>query len=458
MGSISSPNPATFTGNSSFSTQLSAVISNAVTMASQPIVQLQKQQDTLTSQQTELQSLSNNFQSLQSALDSIDNAVGIGSYSASFSNSSVGTASIGSGVMSGSYTVDVISLGSQTNTMSAAGGGSGTTTVTDPTSQNIDSSQNYTLTVNGTTYNISGASTLDQLAQAINTSGANLQATVVNVGGSGSPDYRLSVQSLNYAPDTIQLSDSGSNTTLLNSITTGSSVQYQVNGQSSTLTSNSRTISLSTGLSITFQGVGSTTINVGQSVSGVGNALSSFVSAYNSAVDALATNRGKNGGALSGQAIVYQLTNTLQTITKYMGSSGSVTSLASLGVTFDQTGHLSFDSSTFNQLAWSSPSSIMNFLGSETVGGFLQTASTALKSAADPITGVLAQASDSLATEVTDISTQIANNQTRVAQLQSTLTSQMAAADAAIASLEGQVGQLTTLFTDMQNYTYGANH
>jgi flagellar hook-associated protein 2 len=342
--------------------------------------------------------------------------------------------------------------------MSTAGGGSGTTTVTDPTSQNIDASQNYTLTVNGTNYNITGATTLDQLAQAINTSGANVQATVVNVGGSSSPDYRLSVQSLNYAPDTIQLSDNGSNTALLSNITTGSSVQYQVNGQPSTITASSRNISLSTGLTITLQGTGSTTIDVGQDVSGVSSALSSFVSAYNSAVDELANNRGKNGGALSGQAIVYELSNALQSIANYAGTSGAVTSLASLGVAFDQTGHLSFDSSTFNQLAASSPSAITNFLGSETGSGFLQSATNALTSVSDPVTGMITQANSAIAKEVSDISTQISSDQDKVTQLQTTLTNQMAAADAMIASLEGQVSQMTTLFSDMQTYAYNSSH
>ena len=457
MGSTSLVNPATFTGNSSFSTQLNAVIASAVNMASQTITQLQNQQSTLVDQQTELSTLSNNFQSLQNALDSIDNGAGIGSYSASFSNNSIASASIAAGIMPGSYSIDVLSLGSQTNTMSAAGGGSGSTTVTDPSSQNIDASQNYTLTVNGTNYNITGAATLDQLAQAINTSGASVQATVVNVGGSSSPDYRLSVQSLNYAPDTIQLSDNGANTALLNNLTTGSSVQYQVNGQPTTITANSRNVSLSTGLTLALQGVGSTTVTVGQNVSGVATSLSSFVSAYNSVVDELARNRGKNGGALAGQAIVYELSNALQGIANYAGSSGSVTSLAAMGVTFDQTGHLTFDSSTFYQVAASSPSTVMNFLGSETGSGFLQSANNALKSVSDPITGMLSQANSALATEVSSISTQISNDQAKVTQLQTTLTSQMAAADAMIASLEGQVSQMTTLFTDMQNYAYNAN-
>jgi flagellar hook-associated protein 2 len=362
--------------------------------------------------------------------------------------------------MPGIYSLQVMSLGSQTNTMSNAGGGDGSTTVTDPTSQNIDSSQNYTLTVNGQIYNITGASSLDQLAQAINTSGASVQATVVNVGGSSSPDYRLSVQSLNYAPDTIQLSDNGSNTALLSNVgPVGSAVEYQVNGQSTTVTSNSRNINLSTGLSVTLQGTGSTTIDVGQNLSGVSNALSSFVSAYNTALNDVSNNRGQNGGALSGQAIVYALNNALQSIANFAGASGTVTSLAALGVTFSQTGQLSFDSSTFYELAATSPSSITNFLGSETgSSGFLQNAENVLQSVTSPGTGILTQATSSLATEVSNISTQISDDQARVAQLQSTLTSQMAAADATISAMESQVSEMTTLFSDMQTYAYANSH
>lgn len=455
---ISSTSSATFNGSSTYAAQLNAVISNAVTMASAPINQLETQQTTLTGQQSELQTITEDFQSLQNSIDGLNTAVGIGSYSATFSNSSVATASVSAGVMPGIYSLDVLNLGSQTNTMSNTGGGNGSTTVTDPTSQNIDSSQNYTLTVNGQTYNIAGASSLDQLAQAINRSGANVQATVVNVGGSSSPDYRLSVQSLNYAPDTIQLSDNGSNTALLNTITTGSSVQYQVNGQPTTVTSNSRNLNLSTGLSLTLEGTGSTTVNVGQDLSGVSNALSAFVSAYNTALNEVSNNRGQNGGSLSGQAIVYELSNALQSIANFAGTSGTVASLAALGVTFSQTGQLSFDSSTFAQLAATSPSSITNFLGSETGSGFLQNAENVLKGVTSPATGILTQATSSLATEVSNISTQISDDQARVAQLQSTLTSQMAAADAAISAMESQVSEMTTLFSDMQTYTQANAH
>jgi hypothetical protein len=54
MGTTTTSTPAAFLGNSAFSTDLQAVITRAVNIASLPITQLQNQLNTLTSQQTEL--------------------------------------------------------------------------------------------------------------------------------------------------------------------------------------------------------------------------------------------------------------------------------------------------------------------------------------------------------------------------------------------------------------------
>lgn len=438
--------PANFTGSSAFSAQLQQVIANAVSAASGPMQQLESEETTLSNQQTELQTLTNDFQSLQTSIDSINNSAGTNAYSTSLSDSSVASASTSSGVMAGTYSLNVVATGSSTNTISM----NGLTVVADPSTGNIDSSSTYTLTVDGQNYQITDSdSSLNGLVQAINASGANVQATVVNVGSGSSPDYRLSLQSLNYAPDTIQLSDGTNN--LLNTLSTGSYVQYQVNGQPSTpIDSDSRNITISPGLSVGVLQTGSTNITVSQSATGIANAISSFVNAYNSLVDELNKNRGQNGGALTGQSIVYQLQNSLQNLTNYSASSGNVTSLTDLGITFDDNGHLQFDQSTFNQ---ASASDVVNFFGSESGSGFLQAASNVMTSVTDPTTGMLPGTTQSITDEISADNTQIDNDEQQVNTLQTTLTAQMAAADSAISSLEQQAYEITDLFTEMQQYT-----
>jgi flagellar hook-associated protein 2 len=432
-----------FNGQSSYSTDLNNAISRAVAIATLPITLLQNDQNSLVSQQGEIQTLGSDFVAVQSAIDSLNTAAGSSSYGATVDTAAVATASTSAGVLAGTYSLNVTSIGSQTNTISAAG----SSTVVDPSTQSISSSSSFTLSVNGTNYTLSPSGTsLSSLVAAINSSGAKVQATVVNVGGSANPDYRLSVQSTQYAPDAIQVND-GTND-LLTSLTPGSYVQYQVNGQPSTpINSTSRTLSISTGLTAVVKATGSTNITVAQTSSGIVNALSSFVTAYNGAVDELTKNRGQNGGALTGSSLISQLQSSLGSISAYRSTgSGTLTSLADLGLTFDQSGHLQLDQAAFTAAQAESPAQVLSFLGSESTGGFIQTAYSTLTSLTDSSKGVITEAGNTVGTSISNLTTQISSKQTRVTQLQANLTTQMAQADAAIASLQGQVSEVTSLF------------
>lgn len=441
----SSTSGSEFTGSSSFASSLSASVAQAVSFASLPMQLLENQESTIQSQQSEMTTLTNDFQSLQTALDSINNAAGSNAYTASVDDTSVASASLSSGESAGTYQVDVTNIGSQTNTLSD----DNLTTVTDPTSGNIDSSTTYTLTVDNQTYNISdSAGTLNSLAAAINASGANVQATVVNVGSSSSPDYRLSVQGSQYSPSTIQLSDG--TTSLLNTISTGSYVQYQVDGATSTVNSTSRTVDLSTGLSVTLLATGTANITVSQSATAMESALNSFVTAYNQANTDLSQSRGQTGGALTGQSIISELTNALQSITGYGGSSGSISGLADVGLTFSDTGQLQFDATTFQQAASNSVSDVLNYFGSETTGGFLENTENILNGVNATSTGTIASFSSELSTELTADQTKVSADQTQVTALQTQLTNQAEAADASIASMQQQLNYYTSLFSAEQ--------
>ncbi len=440
--STTSTTPAAFTGSSSFSSSLAQTVARAVSFASLPMQQLQTQQTTIQNQQTALATLTSDFTSLQTALDSINNAAGSNAFTATVDATAVATATVSSGAFAGTYSVNVLSTGSHTNTLS----NNGLTTVTDPTSANIDASTTYTLTVGSQTYNISdSAGTLNGLAQAINSSGGNVQATVVNIGSSTAPDYRLSVQGSDYSPSTIQLSD-GTNS-LMNTISTGTYVQYQVNGSTSTVNSTSRAVNLSTGLSVNLLATGIANITVAQSTSGIKNALSSFVSAYNAANADLTKSRGQNGGALAGQSIVYELGNALQNITNYAGSSGTVSSLSDVGITFDQNGQLQFDSSAFQQAANTSAADVINYFGTESGSGFLQNTSTVLTGVSDPNSGLLAGFSSGLTNDYSVLGAKITADQDQINTLQTNLTNQMSTADAAISEMEQQLSYVTSLFS-----------
>jgi flagellar hook-associated protein 2 len=433
-----------FNGMSNYSQDLNNAISREVQIASLPITLLDDNVGTMTSQQTELQTLSGDFSSVQSALATIASAAG-NTLSASLSQPSVATATVGSGAVAGSYSLQVTNLGSY----SQADSTSGLTTVTDPTTQNISTSKSYTLTVGSTNTTISySGGNLNGLAQAINNANAGVQATVIEVG----TDYQLSLQSDQYGSVSMQLND-GNQNLLAASGAAGQAVQYTINGQA--VTSGSRTVTVAQGLTLNLTGTNpdtAATITVAPDSTDIGNALSSFVSSYNAAITELGTNRGQGTGALVGQSIVYALTDALQGIPNYTTGAGSIASLATMGLQFeDTTGQLSFDQSTFDSATSGQVDALTQFLGSPTGGGFLEAATNTLNGLLDPTSGVITEELSSVQASITSTNTQISNEQNQVNQLQTSLTQQMSAADAMIYSLQQQATQMQDMFTAEQD-------
>jgi flagellar hook-associated protein 2 len=446
MSSSTSP---IFSGTSTFSSDFSQVITRAVSIASLPIDGLNTTKTSLTSEQSALSSLSASFSSLQTAVAAIGTAAASGNYAVTYSDATVASATASSGAMLGTYNLEVVDPGSQATAAS-------TDVVTDPANQSISSSAAFTLTANGQTYaNIvppPNANTLTSLVSAINTAtqGA-VQATIVNVGTQSQPSYQLSIKNTTYGPtDMTLVDDSGAN--LLGTPTTATPVQYRVNGQPDAtldpLSSDTRTLTLSPNLAVNVLKAGTTDITVGQSTSTIATAISGFVTAYNAASQALNGQRGTSGGALTGQSVISTLTQSLQNIAGYSGT-GTIQSIADLGLTFDSSGVLSFDSTILSAAAATDFTGVTSFLGGPTSGGFLQAATDSLKSLLDSTSGAIPTVLTSIAGEITDTDNQISQNQDRVDQLQKNLTAQMAAADAAIAQMQQQLTYVTNLFSAM---------
>jgi len=155
-----------------------------------------------------------------------------------------------------------------------------------------------------------------------------------------------------------------------------------------------------------------------------------------------------SGGALAGQSVVNTVAQSLQEITGFSGS-GTIQSMADLGLTLDTDGALSFDSAVLSSAAGTDFASVTSFLGTPTGGGFLQSATNTLKTLLDSTSGTIPMLLISIAGEITDTNNQISQNQDRVDQLQRDLTARMSAADAAIAQMQQQLTYVTNLFAAM---------
>jgi flagellar hook-associated protein 2 len=447
---LSSSTPV-FNGSSTYSSDFQQVLTRAVQIASLPLQQMQNTVNDLTNQASALSSLGSSFATLQAAMDAVQTAAQ-GNMAATVSNPGAVSASAGSKALPGAYTIQADSLGSPTLTLSSAG----LNTVSDPSSGNISSAATYTLTVNGTAYAIApSGNSLESLANAINSSSAGVQATIVNVGSTSSPDYRLAIAASSLGPDTIQLTD-GTND-LLDTLSTGSDAQYRVNGINTEISSSSTQVTLAPGLTVNLLAVTGqpVTITVANNTSSLQNALSNFANAYNSAVDAVAQERGQGAGPLSGQSIVFELQNALSSISQYVTGSGNIHSLADIGMDLDQTGHLSLDTTVFTGL---SASDLQDFLGNTGSGGFLQSVNNTLNSITDGTTGSLATDIQSTQRQITNENTLISQEQQRINDLQTNLQQQLTQADAIIATLQEQKTYYQNLFTAeyLQNSPYGS--
>jgi flagellar hook-associated protein 2 len=433
------------TGLSGYSADLQNALNRSIGLAALPLQLLQTQQTHLTSQASALSALDTQFSALQSTIANLSSA-SQNLLSLSVSDQTVLSASAGAGATPGTYSVTVTDPGS----FSSANSANGLPTVSDPSTQNISSASSFTLTVNGVSQTITpAASNLNALAATINANGnKGVAAIVVNVGPPSAPDYRLSLQSNTLGNVSIQLNDGTSN--LLTTLTTGTNVQYRVNGLPATpISSNSRSVTIAPGVTVNLLKAGTSAITVSQSASSVSSALSAFVTSFNATVDAVNQNFGQSSGPLNGQSIVFNLSQSLNNLANYSGGSGTFTSLTSLGLAFDTNGHLSLDATALSNASGAQIGSLASFLGSPASGGFLQFATNLLNGVEDSATGTLKAAITSTSGQITHENQLISSEQDKINHLQTSLQAKMAAADATIAQIEQQLTYFTGLFQSM---------
>lgn len=213
-----------------------------------------------------------------------------------------------------------------------------------------------TLTINyqGGDYNVVYDSTysLQPLADEINktaqTYNGDFRASIINVGTSSNPQYKLVINSNKTgAENGITITDSNNNfdglTNVLggfNHVRTAQNAQITINGiqvESSTNTFDS----VLDGVSFTALKVGSTTVEISQDRKPIKDLLTNFVTQYNTLVDKLNTETGKNGN-LSGEYGLNRIKNTIL---------GGLTDLIVSGVlSFDRTtGKISLNSSKVDE-------------------------------------------------------------------------------------------------------------
>lgn len=310
----------------------------------------------------------------------------------------------------------------------------------------------YTLTVgsNTQTFTVDDNSAAG-VASAINSlSGNPVQANVVDLGTAGNPEYVIQLVDNTGSGDSPQLSRSTPFDLQTQGQPPGSLAQYQVANSGKTVSSDSRSVSIAAGTTLTLTGSGSTDVTVTQFISTLNTALSGFADAYNAAVAELAKQYGQSGGPLQGESVVYGLSQALESISTYYSSSAGSIGMSDLGFTLNNDGTLTYSPLTMMSTDLSNSAGVVAFLGSSTGGGFLEAATNAINSIEDPTTGLLPTTEAAVQSQITSLGNTIATKQAAVTSMQTNLTNQMAQADAAIASMEQQYSEMSAMFAAQQ--------
>jgi flagellar hook-associated protein 2 len=396
--------PPTFTGVSKFATSLQSVLARAVGIASLPLDALQAGLTDLTDKRSALQSMDSTFLNLQESVSSLDFAVSNSLLTPTISDPTIVSANVQPGATAGTYSVEVDNLGAYSTAISNPG----SSTVTNPATQGITTSPMVSLTIGGgTPVTITPASSdLQDLASAINAqAGSQVQASVVNIGSTNSPDYRLSLTAVNLGLGAIGLTYTSGTTpaSLIQTSTPGSPATYIVDGSSGSISSTSRTITLAPGLTVNLlnASIGKpVTVTVADDPTSLASAFSSFVTAYNAASTAVGQQHGASAGVLQGDSLLQTLSGVLSQLGTYSNGTPS-SALANFGITVDSIGQLSIDTTAFTNAANANFPALLATLGSSTTGGFLQTATNLLGGIEDATTGFIPSDEADLATQIT---------------------------------------------------------
>jgi flagellar hook-associated protein 2 len=287
----------------------------------------------------------------------------------------------------------------------------------------------------------------ESVARAINentAASAKVTATVVNNGTEDAPDYRIQLEANDVGALPLDIVDAN----LQNQTTTGALAQYVVNNSGKVVTSSSRQVTVSDGITVNLLSSNSgnpVSITVSRSTSALTSALTQFTAAYNDIVDELDLQRGASQGSLGGQSIVSDLKDALRGISTYNDSGGPIM----FGLELGTDGHLTFDQFKLFYADLSSSSSVTNFFGSATGGGFIQRATDALTKVEDSTSGLITTAKANIQKQIDDTNAKISDKQAQVDDLNDRLLTQMSAADAAISAMEQQYSYLASMFSAM---------
>lgn len=449
--SSSTITPITMNLTGQYASSFQAILNKAVQTAEVPLTQLQTQDSQVLAEKTALGSLQSAVSAVTGSLTALANDGSGGALGATSSNTSAVTVTNSGATAPATYTINsVTSLASAASETSLA-------SYADSASTPVSSTGQMQLVVGSQDYNFRLANNnLSGLVSQINGLNAGVTAAILTTP---TGNY-LSLTANSTGATTLALYDdpTGADKNIITDANQGSNAAFQLNGINISQTSNTINNVIP---GLTFHLVGTTsspvTMTLASDSSQLSNDLQTFVTNYNALVTAVQAQTGQSGGALVGNPVINQLQEAMQQLTSHFSSTtGSVQSLADLGVTFNGTdGSASFDPTVVQGMSSSQLSDALQYIGSSTtgLGAFSQT----FTQFSDPITGLIQTEINGDTTQDQDLQNQITTTTNQINTFQQNMATQIEQADTLESEYESQQTELTASLQGLDLVLYGKN-
>ena len=303
------------------------------------------------------------------------------------------------------------------------------------------------------------ANTINQAISTYNAANPGNQLNVTAAAGSDANGTNLTVSSTDASSFTINQPAFG-----FTQASAATNAFVTVDGVPVQSTSNTITTALP-GVTINLLGAtqGSTiSLTVAQDVSQSSSAINQFVSDYNTAINLvnaqfkLGTTTDASGnttqgqGVLSGDSTVRNLQNSLESALSFVftPSSGTTTvsSLANLGITMNNDGTLSVDSTTLTNALSTNSSDVQNFFQGEAFNGFSSNFYNSLHSYTSLANGSFMLDQQSIQAQNTSLTNEINDFESGyIASQQVRLTAEFSQAETALQSMPAMMAQMSAL-------------
>jgi flagellar hook-associated protein 2 len=394
----------------------------------------QTQQKMLEGQVSALTQLNTEVSALGTAVNSLSDPAGaMTARTVSSSDPTLVTASASNATPAGSHTVVVTSLATSSSYYSSSVATSSTALATGTFTIQVGSGKAATVTIDSTD------NTLDGLAAAINGQNLGVSASVIN-DSSGS---RLSLVSSNSgAASDLTVSNVAGGLSFTKGVT-GADAKLTVDGVPISSASNTVTGTAS-GLTLNLVGSDPTTpvqVVVAADTSQVSQTITNFVDAYNTVVQDLNSQftyntTTKSAGTLAGDSGARLVQDQLLTAVTYnAGGTGPINTLADLGISMNNDGTLSIDSTTLDSAVNSNFAAVQTFFQPASGSGFAQVLNNQLTALTDPTQGAFTVEINGLNASDKSFQDQIDNFEVYIASEQTLLTAQYTQVDLALQQL-----------------------